>query len=40
MLFLCGHSVGRLTRYHPWWTGFAMVLLGCALVAMTMALGG
>ena len=40
MLFLCGHSVGRLTRYHPWWTGFAMVLLGCALVSMTMALGG
>ena len=40
MLFLCGHSVGRLTHYHPWWTGCAMVLLGCVLVSMTMALGG
>jgi VIT family protein len=40
MLFVCGYSFGRLTRYHPWGTGVAMVLLGCALVAMTMALGG
>ena len=40
MLFLCGHAFGRLTRYHPWGTGVAMVLLGASLVAMTMALGG
>jgi VIT1/CCC1 family predicted Fe2+/Mn2+ transporter len=40
MLFLCGYAFGRLTRYHPWVMGIAMVLLGCALVAMTMALGG
>ena len=40
MLFLCGHAFGRLTRYHPWGTGVAMVLLGSALVALTMALGG
>ena len=40
MLFLCGHAVGRLTRYHPWGTGFAMVMLGSSLVALTMALGG
>jgi VIT1/CCC1 family predicted Fe2+/Mn2+ transporter len=40
MLFLCGYSVGRLTGYHPWATGLGMVVLGCALVAMTMALGG
>jgi hypothetical protein len=40
MLFLCGYSFGRMTRYHPWGTGLAMVLLGCLLVAMTMALGG
>jgi VIT1/CCC1 family predicted Fe2+/Mn2+ transporter len=40
MLFLCGYSFGRMTRYHPWGMGLAMVLLGCALVAMTMALGG
>jgi VIT1/CCC1 family predicted Fe2+/Mn2+ transporter len=40
MLFLCGYAFGRMTRYHAWGTGIAMVLLGCALVAMTMALGG
>ena len=40
MLFLCGHAFGRLTRYHPWGTGVAMVLLGSALVAMTIVLGG
>jgi hypothetical protein len=40
MLFVCGYSVGRLTRYHPWATGFGMVLLGGILVSMTMALGG
>jgi hypothetical protein len=40
LLFLCGHAMGRLTGYHPWGTGIGMVALGCALVAMTMALGG
>jgi hypothetical protein len=40
MLFLCGYAVGRLTRYHAWGTGLVMVLLGSALVSMTMALGG
>jgi VIT1/CCC1 family predicted Fe2+/Mn2+ transporter len=40
MLFFCGYAVGRLTRYHPWWTGLGMVLLGTVLVSMTMALGG
>ena len=40
MLFLCGYATGRLTRYHPWGTGLVMVVLGSALVAMTMALGG
>ena len=40
MLFLCGHTVGRLTRYHPWGMGAAMVAIGAAVVAMTMALGG
>jgi len=40
MLFVCGYTMGRLTRYHPWATGVGMVLLGSALVAMTMALGG
>jgi VIT1/CCC1 family predicted Fe2+/Mn2+ transporter len=40
MLFLCGYAFGRVTRYHPWAMGLAMVLLGAALVGMTMALGG
>jgi VIT1/CCC1 family predicted Fe2+/Mn2+ transporter len=40
MLFVCGLTAGRLTGYHPWATGAAMVVLGCLLVAMTMALGG
>jgi hypothetical protein len=40
MLFVCGYTTGRLTRYHPWGTGVGMVLLGSALVGMTMALGG
>ena len=40
MLFVCGYAFGRLTRYHAWAMGAAMVLLGSALVGMTMALGG
>jgi VIT1/CCC1 family predicted Fe2+/Mn2+ transporter len=40
MLFLCGHSVGRMTGYHPWGTGLGMVVLGSIVVAMTIALGG
>ncbi len=40
LLFVCGVATGRLTGYHPWWTGVAMVVLGSVLVAMTMALGG
>jgi VIT1/CCC1 family predicted Fe2+/Mn2+ transporter len=40
MLFVCGHVAGRVTGYHRWGAGLAMVALGCSLVAMTMALGG
>jgi VIT1/CCC1 family predicted Fe2+/Mn2+ transporter len=40
MLFLTGYAFGRCAEHHPWRTGFAMVFLGAALVAMTMALGG
>jgi VIT1/CCC1 family predicted Fe2+/Mn2+ transporter len=40
MLFVCGYTVGRLTRYHPWGMGLGMVILGAFLVSMTMALGG
>jgi hypothetical protein len=40
MLFAAGFAYGRITRRHPWGFGIGMVLLGVALVAMTMALGG
>jgi hypothetical protein len=40
MLFLTGHAFGRATGYHPRMMGFLMVVLGSALVAMTMLLGG
>jgi hypothetical protein len=40
LLFLCGYAYGRITGYRRWLTGLAMVALGSALVAITIALGG
>jgi VIT1/CCC1 family predicted Fe2+/Mn2+ transporter len=40
MLFLTGYAFGRCSGYRPWVTGIAMVLLGSALVGLTIALGG
>jgi VIT1/CCC1 family predicted Fe2+/Mn2+ transporter len=40
LLFLTGYAFGRVAEVRPWLTGLAMVLLGSALVALTMALGG
>ena len=40
LLFLTGCAFGRIAEYRPWLTGLAMVVLGSALVAITMALGG
>jgi len=40
LLFLAGYAFGRIAEYHRWWTGLAMVVLGGALVAITIALGG
>lgn len=40
LLFLCGFAFGRVARKDPWLTGLVMVLLGGALVGITMALGG
>jgi VIT family len=40
LLFLAGHAFGRTAGLNPWWTGMVMVLLGGALVAATIALGG
>ena len=40
LLFLAGWAFGRITGHRPWLIGASMVLLGTALVGITMALGG
>ena len=40
MLFLTGHALGRLAGRHAIGTGLIMMLIGIALVAITIALGG
>ena len=40
LLVICGYAFGRITNYHPWLAALAMVILGVALVAATIALGG
>ncbi len=40
ILFLCGFGFGRSAGLHPWASGISMVLIGSALVALTIALGG
>jgi hypothetical protein len=40
MLFITGYAYGRITGWRPWLVGISMVILGSALVALTMALGG
>lgn len=40
MLFVAGVAYGRATGLRPWLVGLSMVLLGCVLVAITIALGG
>ena len=40
LLFLTGYAFGRVAQYRPWLTGLAMIVLGSALVAITIALGG
>lgn len=40
MLFIAGYAYGRCIRRNPWQIGIVMVLLGCALVGLTMLLGG
>jgi VIT1/CCC1 family predicted Fe2+/Mn2+ transporter len=40
MMFVTGYAFGRLAGYRPWVTAGSMVLLGCFLVALTIALGG
>jgi VIT1/CCC1 family predicted Fe2+/Mn2+ transporter len=40
LLFLTGYAFGRCTGYHPRGMGIAMVVLGGALVGLTIMLGG
>jgi hypothetical protein len=40
MLFLCGYRLGHYGGHRPWRMGFAMVVVGTVLVAITIALGG
>lgn len=40
MLFLTGYAFARLTGRQPWLVGVLMVVVGVALVGITMALGG
>ena len=40
LLFLCGYAFGHRAGLRPWTTGVAMVAIGCALVGLTIALGG
>ena len=40
MLFFAGLAYGRCVGRSPWGFGISMVLLGCVLVAITIALGG
>ncbi len=40
MLFLCGYAWGRYAGLKPWRAGLVMVLLGLAVEAVVIALGG
>ena len=40
MLFILGYAFGRCSGFPPWITGVVMVILGAALVGITMVLGG
>lgn len=40
LLFVAGFAFGRITARNPWLVGAGMVVLGTALVGLTIALGG
>ena len=40
MLFGVGYSLAKHAGFNPWWTGAGLVVLGVALVVITVALGG
>jgi VIT1/CCC1 family predicted Fe2+/Mn2+ transporter len=39
-LFLAGYSFGRFTYSNPWRAGLSLVILGIAVVAVAILLGG
>lgn len=40
MMFACGYRLGRFAEHRPLLMGISMALVGCVLVAITIALGG
>jgi hypothetical protein len=40
MLFVCGYAFARFAGIHPWVMGLLMVVIGTALTAVAIALGG
>jgi len=40
LLFLCGHRLGHYADNRPWRMGLVMAVIGSALVALTIVLGG
>jgi hypothetical protein len=40
LLFVCGYAFARCTGLRPWRTGLVMVIVGCCLVGIAIALGG
>ena len=40
MLFVTGYAFGRFSGHRPFWMATAMVILGGAMVAITIFLGG
>ena len=40
MLFLTGFAYGRYAAHRPWRWGLSMVVIGGAMVAISIALGG
>jgi VIT1/CCC1 family predicted Fe2+/Mn2+ transporter len=40
MLFLAGYAFGKYSGHRPWRMALAMVILGSAMVGITISLGG
>jgi hypothetical protein len=40
LMFVSGYAFGRITGYRPWLTGLVVVVVGAAVVSLTILLGG